>query len=69
MKAGLCIAGQLSNLTKSKKKKKKIKKKKMLFGSFFMAGKQIGKKKTPNKVLMLLRNKLQPKDYVRLPSF
>ena len=41
----------------------------MLFGSFFMAGKQIGKKKTPNKVLMLLRNKLQPKDYVRLPSF
>ena len=68
MKAGLCIAGQLSNLTKSKKNKKKNKKK-MLFGSFFMAGKQIGKKKTPNKVLMLLRNKLQPKDYVRLPSF
>ena len=48
MKVGLCIAGQLSNLTKSKKKKKK------LFGSFFMAGKQIGKKKTPNKALMLL---------------
>ena len=49
MKVGLCIAGQLSNLTKSKKKKKK-----KLFGSFFVAGKQIGKKKTPNKVLMLL---------------
>ena len=63
MKVGLCIAGQLSNLTKSKKKKRK------LFGSFFVAGKQIGKKKTPNKVLMLLWNKLQPNDYVRLPSF
>ena len=33
-----------------------------------MDGKQSGKKKTPGKVLMLLWNKLQPEDYVRLPS-
>ena len=33
-----------------------------------MDGKQSGKKKTPDKVLMLLQNKLQPEDYVTLPS-
>ena len=60
MKVGLCLPGQLSNLTKSKKKK--------LLWHLFMDGKQSGKKKTPDKVLMLLQNKLQPEDYVTLPS-
>ena len=59
MKVGLCLPGQLSNLTKSKKK---------LLWQLFMDGKQSGKKKTPDKVLMLLQNKLQPEDYVTLPS-
>ena len=59
MKVGLCLPGQLSNFTNSKKK---------LLWQLFMDGKQSGKKKTPDKVLMLLKNKLQPKDYVRLPS-
>ena len=57
MKAGLCLAGQLSNLTKWK------------IVAVFMDGKHNGKKKTLDKFLMLLHNKLQPKDYVRLPSF
>ena len=41
MKVGLCLAGQLSNLTKNEKKT-------------IVNGKQSGKKKTPAKVLMLL---------------
>ena len=43
MKVGLCIAGQLSNLTKSKQK---------LSWQFYMDGKQGGKKKIQDKVLV-----------------
>ena len=43
MKVGLYIAGQLSNLTKSKQK---------LSWQFYMDGKQGGKKKIQDKVLV-----------------
>ena len=55
---GVCLAGQLSNLTKREKN---------LLWQFFMDGKQSGKKKIPDKIIMLLWSKRQPKDYVRLP--
>ena len=60
MKVRLCPEGQLFNLTKSGKK---------LLCQFFMNGEQSGKEKTSDKVLMLLQNKLQHKDYLRLPTF
>ena len=44
MKACLCLSNQPSNLTKSKK----------ILWQFFMDGEQSGKKKTPDKIHMLL---------------
>ena len=51
MKAGLCIAGQLSNLTKSKKKNKKKNKKKCYLAVFLWLVNRLEKRKHQTKFL------------------